>query len=139
VVTPAPFTSGDFLQMVESKRDVAAAMVESRLHCFEAWHASGQAVEFALKALIIRRERLNGWPSKESRPELYTHDLRRLFTLAGVDLKTAPAPLRASLKMVLDWDRAHEYSAHRTSRAEARSMNKAAFGKGGVVEWLNSQ
>jgi HEPN domain-containing protein len=123
--------------MVESKRIVARAVVDDRLACREAWMAAGFAVEFALKALIIRRERLNSWPSKEHRPELYTHSVRDLFQAAKVELKAAPRELRGALRTVLDWNRAHEYTSGRMSRANARSMVSAAFDPEGVVAWLN--
>lgn len=132
----SPLTAEAFLHLVESKRFVAETAVENRLHCGEAWMAAGFAVEFALKAYIMRRERSNAWPSKEARPELYTHDLRKLFQVAELDLATAPRELRGALRTVLDWDRAHEYTSRRMSRANARSMVKAAFGEEGVVSWL---
>jgi hypothetical protein len=122
--------------MIEGKRFVAEATVENRLACREAWMAAGFAVEFALKALIIKRERLNAWPSKDSRPEMYTHDLRSLFSLAQVDLADAPATLRGALRTVLDWNRGHEYTSGQMSRANARSMKKAVFDEEGVLAWL---
>jgi hypothetical protein len=133
-----PLTADAFLRMVESKRVVAFATVENKLACREAWLASGFAVEFSLKALIIKRERLNAWPSKDARPDLYTHDLRGLFQAAGIDLKSVPEALRGSVRTVLDWNRAHEYTSGQMSRANARSMVAAAFDQHGVVVWLNS-
>ena len=100
--------------------------------------ASGFAIEFALKALIIKRERLNAWPSKDARPDLYTHDLRGLFQAAQIDLHAAPKALRGSLRTVLDWKRSHEYTSGRMSRANARSMVSAAFDQDGVVAWLRN-
>lgn len=133
-----PLTAEAFLRKVESKRAVAAATVEDRLACNEAWLAAGFAVEFAIKALIMRKERLNAWPSKEARAELYTHELGQLFRVAGIDLKKIPKPLRAAVRTVLDWNRAHEYASGRMARANARSMVAAAFDEEGVVAWLNS-
>lgn len=133
-----PLTADAFHQMVESKRAVAMAVVGDRLACREAWLASGFAVEFALKAYIIRRERLNAWPSKEARPELYTHNLRGLFEAAGIDFQAVPKTIRGALRTVLDWDRGHEYTSRRMSRANARSMVGAAFDHDGVVMWLRS-
>lgn len=132
-----PLTADAFLRMVEGKRAVAVAMANDRVACREAWMAAGYAIEFALKALIIRRERLNSWPSKDSRPELYTHSLRELFKAAGIDLKAAPKALRGSLRTVLDWNRAHEYTSGKMSRAYARGMVAAAFDPEGVVAWLS--
>ena len=131
-----PLTADDFLRMVETKRAVALATVEDRLACREAWLAAGYAVEFALKALIIRRERLNAWPSKAVRRELYVHSLRDLLAIAGVELASIPKERRGSLRTVLDWNRAHEYTSGRISRANARSMVKAALDEDGVVAWL---
>jgi hypothetical protein len=132
-----PLTADAFLRMVESKRAVALAVVENRQACREAWLAAGFAVEFALKALIMRRERLNSWPSREARPELYIHGLRSLFQAAGVDMQRAPPALRGALRTALDWNRAHEYTSGTMSRANARSMVAAAFDPKGVVAWLN--
>ncbi|MBU4434654.1 MAG: hypothetical protein KKC14_09600 [Alphaproteobacteria bacterium] len=133
-----PLTADAFLRMAEGKRIVALAMADHKFACREAWMAAGFAVEFSLKALIIRRERLNAWPSREARPDLYTHNLRGLFEAAGVDLTRTPRALRGSIRTVLDWIRAHEYSSGRMSRANARSMVSAAFDREGVVAWLGS-
>lgn len=131
-----PLTPNALYRMVESKRAVAYAVVENKVACRDAWMAAGYAVEFALKAYIIKRERLNGWPSREARPELYTHDLRSLFAAAEIDLKLAPKPLRGSLRTVMDWNRAHEYASGQMARANARSMVRAALDPNGVVAWL---
>ncbi len=45
---------------------------------------AGLAVELALKARIMHVERMNSWPSKRSRPELYTHRLNALLETAGL-------------------------------------------------------
>ena len=103
-----PLSADAFLRMAEGKRAVALAMVDDRQACREAWLAAGYAIEFTLKALIIKRERLNAWPGKDLRPELYTHDLRSLLGAAAIDPKSAPLALRGALRTVLDWDRAHE-------------------------------
>ena len=101
--------------------------------------AAGYAVEFELKALIIKRERLNSWPSNASRPELYTHNLRTLYLAAGLTSSDVPAAKRGAFKTVLDWDRLHEYKDQKMPRKVARSMVDAAFGENGVVDWLTAQ
>lgn len=131
-------TADDFVARAEDKRAVAYAMVNDRKHCREAWNAAGTAVEFELKALIIRRRRWNAWPSKDSYPELYTHDLKLLFKESGVDLTAVPPELRGRLKVAFDWDRMHDYEAGKMARIVARQMVAAVFGKGGVCEWLRS-
>lgn len=113
-------------------------MQDDRLHCREAWVSSGAAVEFALKAVIVRRRRLNAWPSRQSNPELYTHDLRKLMNYAGIDRSDIPGRLQGRMKAVLDWDRQHDYINAKMPRRVARDMVEAVFGEGGVYEWLSS-
>ncbi|MBO0906314.1 hypothetical protein [Jiella sonneratiae] len=129
-------TPEDWWRRVEDKRAVAARFKDDRKHAGEAWHASGSAVEFALKACILRREGWNRWPDRSHRPDLYVHDLGRLFAIAQISHEALPAELRASLRMVLSWRREHEYNGDRVPRRVARQMFEAAFGPDGVIEWL---
>jgi hypothetical protein len=133
-----PFTTDDFWRRVEDKRVVSQAVVGHRTACREAWHAAGTAIEFALKAVIMKRQCLNDWPSRDSRPDLWTHDIKKLLTAAGINPKDAPPPPRSSLRTVMDWDRGHDYASERMSRATARSMVDSAFGDGEVVAWLKT-
>lgn len=129
-------TSEGLWQRVADKRATALAMRDSRDHCREAWMAAGSAVEFAIKALIIKREGFNAWPSKTHRPDLHHHNLRRLLMQAGIDLGAVPANIRPSLKVALDWDRHHDYQFAKMPRKQAREMYVSVFGEQGVIEWL---
>lgn len=131
-------TAEGLWQRCEAKRAVALAMVEDRKHCREAWMASGFAVEFALKATIMRRDGFNTWPSRDHRPGLYTHDLRKLLAAARIDVAATPKAVRAALRTVLDWQRDHDYKPGAMPRKVARSMCNAAFGADGVVAWLRT-
>jgi hypothetical protein len=48
---------------------------------------AGYALEFALKARIMRDEGLNRWPSYGERRELHTHNLMDLLTIARLRIK----------------------------------------------------
>ena len=134
----SPLTSDDFLARAESKRAVALAMQNDKIHCREAWFAAGMAVEFSVKALLIRQRRWNAWPSKDAHPELYVHDLRGLLKEADLDRSRIPANMRGALKTALDWDRYHDYRPGTMPRKVAKAMVEAVFGEKGVCEWLNS-
>jgi HEPN domain-containing protein len=58
-----------------------------------AYGLAGQALECALKGVIMQRLGLNRWPSRSERPDLYTHDLSDFADLAGLRsvLETAVA------------------------------------------------
>ena len=98
------------------------------------WHA-GIATECAIKAFIMRKERLNSWPSRSARRDLYTHDLRVLQRIAGITVpptdRTAPA-----WHVLLQWDRNQGYDPKPMPRKVARAMVDAAFGPDGVVTWI---
>lgn len=121
---------------VEDKREVALFMRGKPRHCREAWMASGFAVEFALKACIMRSRRLNSWPDRSENPELYVHNLRKLVQEAGIDLASAPIGIRASFRVVLDWERHHDYNTRHMPPEVANDMVEAAFGSNSVIEWL---
>jgi hypothetical protein len=131
-----PLTVEDWLRRIESKRAVALAFKDSREHCREAWLAAGAAVEFALKARIMRREWLSGWPVRDVRPELHTHDLHAFGRFAGIDRAPVPPHLRHRWATVLAWDHGHEYRASPMPRKVARQMVESAFGDQGVIAWL---
>jgi hypothetical protein len=103
-----------------------------------AWLNAGFAVECCLKAAIMARERLNGWPAPDIAPELWTHDLRGLIRRLGIDPEKfdhrhAVAP---ALKMVLDWRRQHGYSVGKMPLKFSGDLCDAAFGPNGVIEWI---
>lgn len=131
-------TADGFARRCASKAAVAKVFKEDRDNCREAWVAAGFAVEFKLKQLIMVRRGYNTWPSREVAPDLYVHNIKALFSAAGVDLAQAPPKLRAALRLVLDWERLHDYSVSPMPRKVARDMYAAALGEEGVVQWLQS-
>jgi hypothetical protein len=113
----------------------ARLLAEDRVAAAQAYSHVGFAAECALKAYIMWKERLNRWPDIASRKELYTHDLRELVRIAGIELKTSD-PIGPSWAVVLQWDRGQAYDPVRMPRRVARSMVDAAFGEKGVVTWI---
>lgn len=110
-------------------------MVDDKKAASQGFFHCGIAAECALKAYIWHVERFNQWPDRESRKDLYTHDLRVLRKIAGIELdpKSATAP---AWLVVLQWDRHQGYDPNPMPRKVARSMFEATFGKDGVVTWL---
>ena len=128
----------DWWLLVERCRRVAELTVEDRLACVEAWHQAGRAVECALKALILEQERLAAWPTRRERPELYTHDLKRLFRSARVAVTGSRIAVRGSLIALMEWDHEHRYGADPMELRDVRRMTAAVFGAEGVIAWLKS-
>jgi hypothetical protein len=140
-IQPTPVnTPQEWLALCRRYRDAAQALRVARQPEM-AWLNAGFAVECCLKAAIMTKERLNGWPDPSIAPELWTHDLRGLFKRLGIDPKTFDTrhPVAPALKIVLDWRREHGYSAGKLPLKFASNLCEAAFGSNGVIEWIAAQ
>ena len=86
----------------------------------------------------MAREGFNRWPPRDSAPELWTHDLRYLFSRLKIDtFEFDPkSPVAPKIKTVVEWRREHGYSVRGMPIRQSQSMFEAAFGTEGVCEWL---
>jgi hypothetical protein len=123
------------MALARQHEESARLLAANRVVAGQAYFHVGIAAECALKAFIMWKERLNSWPDSALRPELYTHDLRKLVRIAGIPLTTTDC-VGPSWKVVLDWDRNQAYDPNPMPRRVARSMIEAAFGQEGVVTWI---
>lgn len=125
-----------WLKLYRQHRNAAQTLCDAK-QPNTAWGHAGFAVECCLKAAIMKRERLNRFPPQDEHPELWTHNLEALLQRLGITPSALTGHTVApSLKMVLDWRRAHGYSPEAMPIKRARDMCKAAFGADGVLEWL---
>ena len=132
-----PTSADEWLALSRQHEASAKLLCENKVAAAQGMFHAGLSVECALKAYIMRRERLNGWPSKPTRPELYTHDLRKLTAIAGINL-TPSDPVAPAWHVLLQWDRNQGYDPKPMPRRVARSFVEAAFGTLGVVTWLRA-
>jgi hypothetical protein len=130
-----PQSPSEWLSLVRQHEAAARRLAADRDTAALAYSHVGSAAECALKAYIMWSERLNSWPDRGSRPELYTHDLRRLVELARIELRTTD-PTSPSWAVVFQWDRSQGYDPKPMPRKVAGSMIEAAFGDDGVVTWI---
>lgn len=127
----------DFLRLIQQKEEVAKLFQDNKRACLQSWEASGYAVEFALKAAIMRRKGMNVWDNSDR--SLKTHDLRGLYKRIGVDPSTVPEGVKANLMTVFVWERESAgYTGSKLPRRIAKEMYRACFGSSGVVPWLTS-
>lgn len=129
-----PQTADEWLGLVQQHEVAARTMAGSKVAAaIGYWHA-GTAVEYALKAYIMRQEGLNAWPPA-FRTDVLTHDLRELMRIAGVAVPKR-GPGRANWQVALQWQRNQSYEPGMMPRKVARGMVEAVFGVDGVVTWL---
>ena len=106
----------------------------------DAWAHAGLAVECALKASVMAHHRFNRWPSRELRPDLYTHDLKHLAREAGIDFKALVRdPIASHFQTALLWRRTEGYNPNAMPMHVAADMVTSACGPNGVVQWLASR
>lgn len=99
-----PQTPEEWMALAATHEAAAKKLKDDKIAAFHAVGHIGFATEAALKAYIIRKERFNAWPSRASRPDLYTHDLRKLRAIAGIAIDPTD-PMAACWHWVLQWDR----------------------------------
>lgn len=133
-----PQTIEEWCALARQKRK-AAELLLTNGHLEEAWGNAGFSVECGLKAAIFARERFNLWPSRAGRPDLYTHDITRLMTIAGIDLEALVSdPIAPKFMTVRLWRRSDGYKTHMPGRV-ARDICEAAFSQDGVLKWIGSR
>lgn len=130
-----PQSISDWLALCRQHERSALAIVDDKHAAAQAVFHAAIAVECALKAYIWHKERFNQWPSKEARPDLYTHNLRALRDLAGIEVRTTGSTAPC-WHVMLQWDRNQGYDPRPMPRKVARAFVEAAFGSDGVATWL---
>ncbi len=108
-----------------------------------AYYLCGYAVECGLKACIARQIRRHEFPpSSRFSSDVYTHDLSRLVTLAGLTDSLA-SQITASPGFESNWLVVKNWSEH--SRYESRTRREAedllaavTQSPDGVMEWIRS-
>jgi hypothetical protein len=130
-----PASPDEWLELAKQHEAAARVLASSGETASRSLHHVGSAVECTLKAVVMKAERLNTWPE---RPEYFTHDLKALRVKAGLALANTDA-VAPKWAVVVQWDRHQDYSPKKTPIIVAQSYVEAAFGIGGVVEWIKSQ
>ncbi|MBK1840288.1 hypothetical protein JHL17_23060 [Azospirillum sp. YIM B02556] len=89
----------------------------------------------------MKHERLNCWPDKSSRRDLYIHDLNGLLKKAGLDAEilreiSNAAPLGVAWMIVKDWTIDVRYAKNVRLR-DARDIVEAVSSReSGLVKWI---
>ncbi|MGW8820429.1 hypothetical protein [Heyndrickxia sporothermodurans] len=132
---PSADSVDEWLELADMYRTLARQALMDEKTTSAAWSQAGFALECTLKAAIMRRERLNSWPSRESRRDLYTHNLADLARILGMTINAAH-PIAPAWAVVLQWRREDMYSLKMT-RAVAVSLFDAVFSDDdGVATWI---
>jgi len=126
----------------------ANALLQKKRYSF-AYHATGFAVECALKACVLSQMVVTGWvfvpgDRKKSLQDVFTHDFQQLIQIAGLNseledhLRESAANRTAfplHWKTVLEWKVEERYTPK--SKPDAEMLFKAVTAKpDGVLPWI---
>ena len=137
-MTHVPIYRRDFKILAELRSEEARILLgKGKLQ--GAYYLAGYAVECALKACIAKKTKRSEFPAKaEYIRKLYTHELDKLLSLAGLDAQLnkdigANKVFEANWSTVKDWT---EESRYRTSGLNGKDMYNAVAGQDGVLPWI---
>lgn len=125
----------EWLRLAESWKRQAEFAVGDPVTRNAAWANTGFVLECVLKAAIMSKERLDRWPDRGQRREVFTHDLERLAGVLGMRISPAD-DVAASWAVVTLWRRDHMYVARDIPEPVVRSLMEAVFAERGVMRWI---
>jgi hypothetical protein len=117
----------------------ARALTGKRLWSAAYYHA-GMAIEFAIKWRIMHESRMNRWPSRQDRRDLYSHDIAALAALARLeqvflDEIAAGTDIGMAWLVAKDWSIETRYDPRPFPPRRARDMLRAVDTTG-LMKWL---
>jgi HEPN domain-containing protein len=132
-------TRKDFQELAAIRLKEARILLRAR--CWEgAFHFAGLVIEYALKACIAKQTIRHEFPDKEHVIGSYTHNLRTLIRLAGLESSLQEAA-GARPELSLNWSIVREWSEQsryeRPSPTDAENLVRAVGDRRyGVLRWL---
>lgn len=132
-------SASDLQALAQMRFEDASLLLEAGRYG-AAYYLAGYSVECALKARIVTQFRSHVIPNRKLVNDIYTHDLSKLLSLAGLmeqhrSAVAASANFSANWSFVVEWDEGSRYdlgdpfSAHRMIAAVGDEAN-------GILPWL---
>lgn len=105
-----------------------------------AYYLSGYTIECALKACISRKIRNNEIPEKKFIHDIYTHSLKELIKLAGLEtdriaLERTNVNFATNWAIVKDWNESSRYKIFNRNQA-TELYNSITSRSGGILQWI---
>lgn len=120
----------------------SARTLKAAGHARQAYQQAGQAVEFALKAVYMKRKGLSDWPPEFKGPEW--HSLPRIAEQAGLGpdlarLKQANKTVYGNWLTARNWDSNGRFPGNAPSSRELSELFLAiCHERDGIMGWLES-
>lgn len=129
----------DLKKLTRMRLKEAKALYKQR-HYSGAYYLAGYAVECALKACIAKETRRYDFPDKGKVQKSYTHELKTLLGITGLD-GTFDLAIRSNSKLDLNWTFVRNWSEESRyefrSQADAHAIIEAISNStNGVLPWI---
>lgn len=134
MLTETADTVEGWIELYRVHRRSAEILIDDPLAYPQAWSNAGFSVECLLKAAIMSDQRMNRWPSRSERRDLYVHTIRDLLAALGASI-SPDDPAAPAWQVAFTWQRGHTYVAS-MPKPVATDCLSAVFSSEGVIEWL---
>jgi HEPN domain-containing protein len=130
------------IELAEAKLEDAKLLLSAG-RAANGYYLAGYAVELMLKAIISARFRTDTLPDRAVSTQVFVHDLRKLISLALLDIalkerEERDSGFRARLQIVLRWTEESRYGSY--GAGEALALIDAVENlEHGVLPWLRSR
>jgi HEPN domain-containing protein len=130
-------------QRLAEERLAEAKVLLTNGHPSGAYYLAGYAVELALKATIAAKFAANEIPDKGYVNAIYTHDLGKLLSLAGLkdelNASMAASPiLRQRWTIIENWSEQARYDVWTQETAQA-ILEAIGADEKGLLQWLKTR
>ena len=130
------------IELAEAKLEDAKLLLSAG-RAANAYYLTGYAVELMLKAIVSARFRTDTLPDRAVSTQVFVHDLRKLISLALLDValkerEERDSGFRARLQIVLRWTEESRYGSYGPNEALAL-IDAVENLEHGVLPWLRSK
>ena len=130
------------LQQLSNMRILEARQLLVSHNYSGAYYLSGYSIECGLKACIARKTRRFDFPELTVVKDSFTHDLKRLVKIAGLEqelnLKLSDATFASNWATVKDWDVETRYKIDTQTQAE-EIIYSITSRRNGVLAWIKQR
>ncbi|MBV9217808.1 MAG: hypothetical protein JOY94_00185 [Methylobacteriaceae bacterium] len=130
-----------WIALADARRGEALALLDRGMFA-GAYYLAGYAIECALKACIASEFQAHAIPARKFVNDIYTHDLKKLASIAGLtpkidDRSSRDPSFGSNWEIVAEWSEDSRYVL--MSEDEARALLEAVVDpRQGVFQWIRA-
>lgn len=130
----------DLQELCKIRQKEAGALLRAR-HWNGVYYLAGYAVECALKACIAKQTKVYEFPDRQPANESYTHRLRELIRIAGLERALGErvrkdSEFQRNWDAVVEWSEASRYRSNHRPESARKLVEAISDKRRGIVSWI---